>query len=244
MFEVGPEVLYGILRGCPLLRRLLPSGVVDVLFTDVEGSTRRWSGRRDRDGWRSPPMIRCCARRSSRGGWVFKHTGDGGAASPQRGSAVDAAVASAAGVGVAGGRWASRPVKPSVGPNTSVRCSTVRRGYGRRPRRSDPLAESTAVLLSGVDLVDLGPRRLRDLPTPVGVFQGPSARPSDRLSGVAGAGCGSGEPAPCGHQPYRARIRGRRAASGGEGSSVGDVDGGGRGRQDSAGDRGGGAAGR
>jgi predicted ATPase len=33
------------------------------------------------------------------------------------------------------------------------------------------LAESTAVLLSGVDLVDLGPRRLRDLPTPVGVFQ-------------------------------------------------------------------------
>ena len=33
------------------------------------------------------------------------------------------------------------------------------------------MAESTAVLLSGVDLVDLGPRRLRDLPTPVGVFQ-------------------------------------------------------------------------
>jgi predicted ATPase len=33
------------------------------------------------------------------------------------------------------------------------------------------LAESTAVLLSGVDLLDLGPRRLRDVPTPVGVFQ-------------------------------------------------------------------------
>jgi len=33
------------------------------------------------------------------------------------------------------------------------------------------LAESTAGLLSGVDLVDLGPRRLRDLPTPIGVFQ-------------------------------------------------------------------------
>jgi len=29
------------------------------------------------------------------------------------------------------------------------------------------LAESTAVLLSGVELLDLGPRRLRDLPTPV-----------------------------------------------------------------------------
>jgi predicted ATPase len=33
------------------------------------------------------------------------------------------------------------------------------------------LAESTAVLLSGVDLLDLGPRRLRDVPTPVQVFQ-------------------------------------------------------------------------
>ena len=33
------------------------------------------------------------------------------------------------------------------------------------------LAESTAGLLTGVDLIDLGPRRLRDLPTPVGVFQ-------------------------------------------------------------------------
>jgi hypothetical protein len=32
------------------------------------------------------------------------------------------------------------------------------------------LAESTAGLLSGVELLDLGPRRLRDLPTPVGVF--------------------------------------------------------------------------
>ena len=33
------------------------------------------------------------------------------------------------------------------------------------------VADSTAVLLSGVDLVDLGPRRLRDVSVPVGVFQ-------------------------------------------------------------------------
>ncbi|HEX9174531.1 MAG TPA: adenylate/guanylate cyclase domain-containing protein, partial [Mycobacterium sp.] len=33
------------------------------------------------------------------------------------------------------------------------------------------LADSTAVLLSGGDLMDLGSRRLRDVPTPVGVFQ-------------------------------------------------------------------------
>ena len=33
------------------------------------------------------------------------------------------------------------------------------------------VADSTAVLVSGVDLLDLGPRRLRDLPIPVGLFQ-------------------------------------------------------------------------
>src|SRR6202140_3959165 len=33
------------------------------------------------------------------------------------------------------------------------------------------LAESTAVLLTGVDLLDLGPRRLRDVSAPMGVFQ-------------------------------------------------------------------------
>ena len=33
------------------------------------------------------------------------------------------------------------------------------------------VADSTASLLSGVDLIDLGPRRLRDVPIPVGVFQ-------------------------------------------------------------------------
>ena len=33
------------------------------------------------------------------------------------------------------------------------------------------VADSTAGPLSGVDLLDLGPRRLRDVPIPVGVFQ-------------------------------------------------------------------------
>jgi hypothetical protein len=40
------------------------------------------------------------------------------------------------------------------------------------------VADSTANQLSGVDLLDLGPRRLRDVPTAVGVFQvqGPGLR--------------------------------------------------------------------
>jgi hypothetical protein len=33
------------------------------------------------------------------------------------------------------------------------------------------VADSTAGLMSGVDLVDLGPRRLRDLPNPITLFQ-------------------------------------------------------------------------
>jgi class 3 adenylate cyclase len=33
------------------------------------------------------------------------------------------------------------------------------------------VADSTAGLLSGVDLIDLGPRRLRDLPNAITVFQ-------------------------------------------------------------------------
>jgi hypothetical protein len=33
------------------------------------------------------------------------------------------------------------------------------------------VAESTAGLLSGVDLVNLGPRRLRDVPNPIAIFQ-------------------------------------------------------------------------
>ena len=57
------------------------------------------------------------------------------------------------------------------------------------------LADSTAGLLSGVDLLDLGPRRLRDLPTAVGVFQVRARRPAHGVPAVAGAGCESGEPA-------------------------------------------------
>ena len=69
--------------------------------------------------------------------------------------------------------WGSRPAKPSCGAadyfgavlNRAARVMAA--GHGGQIL----LAESTAGLLSGVDLVDLGPRRLRDLPTPVGVFQ-------------------------------------------------------------------------
>ena len=72
-----------------------PSGVVTFLFTDVEGSTRRWET--DADGMREAlaahdEVLQGAIERH--GGWLFKHTGDGVCAafsSPK--SAIDAAVA-------------------------------------------------------------------------------------------------------------------------------------------------------
>jgi class 3 adenylate cyclase len=69
--------------------------VVTFLFTDVEGSTRRWEA--DAEGMRAALAAHDEVLRSTiegHGGWLFKHTGDGvcaAFASPR--SAVDAAVA-------------------------------------------------------------------------------------------------------------------------------------------------------
>ena len=46
---VSPRVCCEILQVCPLLLRLLLWGVVTFLFTDVEGSTRRWEA--DAEFW-------------------------------------------------------------------------------------------------------------------------------------------------------------------------------------------------
>jgi class 3 adenylate cyclase len=72
-----------------------PSGVVTFLFTDVEGSTRRWET--DADAMRAELAAHDEVLRQvieAHGGFMFKHTGDGvcaAFASPR--SAVDAAVA-------------------------------------------------------------------------------------------------------------------------------------------------------
>src|SRR5246127_854653 len=72
-----------------------PSGVVTFLFTDVEGSTRRWEA--DADAMRAALVAHDGVLRSAietQGGFLFKHTGDGVCAafgSPK--AAVDAAIA-------------------------------------------------------------------------------------------------------------------------------------------------------
>ena len=151
-----------------------PSGVVTFLFTDVEGSTRRWEA--DADGMRIALAAHDDALRSAiegHGGWLFKHTGDGvcaAFASPR--SAVDAAVAAQRALelpvrmGLATGEAQLRDGDYFGGVlNRAARVMAA--GHGGQIL----LIESTASLLSGVELVDLGPRRLRDLPTAVGVFQ-------------------------------------------------------------------------
>ena len=55
-----------------------PSGVVTFLFTDVEGSTRRWEA--DADGMRAALAAHDEVLRAAieaHGGYLFKHTGDG-----------------------------------------------------------------------------------------------------------------------------------------------------------------------
>jgi hypothetical protein len=164
-----------------------PSGVVTFLFTDVEGSSlggrrgsdaggpaeaRRGVAHRDRGArrlcvqphgrWSGCRILfsEICGRRCDRraaGGWSCRCG------------------------------WASRPASRAarrrlLRHGAQSRCA----GDGCGARRSDPVAESTAGLLSGVDRVDLGPRRLRDLPTPVGVFQvrAPGLRMDFPLNGV------------------------------------------------------------
>ncbi len=139
------------------------------------------------------------------GGWLFKHTGDGvcaAFASPR--SAVDAAVAAQRALelpvrmGMATGEAELRD-GDYFGTVLNRAARVMAAGHGGQIL----VADSTAVLLSGVDLLDLGPRRLRDVSAPVGVFQVRAPGPAHRLSVIAGTGYQSGEPAACRQQLHR-----------------------------------------
>jgi predicted ATPase/class 3 adenylate cyclase len=151
-----------------------PTGVVTFLFTDVEGSTRRWEA--DADAMRAALAVHDQVLRKAietHGGWVFKHTGDGvcaAFASPR--SAVDAAVAAQrelelpVRMGIATGE-AERRDGDYFGTVLNRAARVMAAGHGGQIL----VADSTAGLLSGVELVNLGPRRLRDLTNPIAIFQ-------------------------------------------------------------------------
>jgi class 3 adenylate cyclase len=75
-----------------------PSGTVTFLFTDIEGSTHQWES--DPDTMRVELAAHDDVLRRAveeRGGWLFKHTGDGVCAAFQSArAAVDAAAESQA----------------------------------------------------------------------------------------------------------------------------------------------------
>ena len=95
MYEVG-KICCGILRGGggSAVPAPAPSGVVTFLFTDIEGSTRRWEA--DAGAMRAALLAHDDVLRTAieaHDGFLFSHTGDGvvaAFASPR--SAVDAAI--------------------------------------------------------------------------------------------------------------------------------------------------------
>jgi predicted ATPase len=147
---------------------------VTFLFADIEGSTRRWEA--DADSMRAALLAHDELLRTaieSHGGLLFSHTGDGvvaAFASPH--SAVDAAVAAQrelqlpVRMGIATGEAELRE-GDYFGTVLNRAARVMAAGHGGQIL----VADSTAVLLSGVDLLNLGPRRLRDLPNPITVFQ-------------------------------------------------------------------------
>jgi predicted ATPase len=148
--------------------------VVTFLFTDIEGSTRRWEA--DADSMRVALEAHNEVLRSSieaHAGQVFNYTGDGMCAvfaSPR--AAVDAAVTAQRALelpvrmGIATGEAELRGGE-YFGTVLNRTARVMAAGHGGQIL----LDGATAGLLSGLGLISLGPRRLRDIARPVDMFQ-------------------------------------------------------------------------
>jgi predicted ATPase/class 3 adenylate cyclase len=151
-----------------------PSGVITFLFTDIEGSTRRWEA--DADAMRSALTAHDEVLRDAiegHAGWLFKHTGDGVCAAFSSPScAVDAARAAQLALelpvrmGIATGEAEMRGAD-YFGAVLNRAARVMSAGHGGQIL----LDGITAGLLSDVELVALGLRRLRDIAKPVELFQ-------------------------------------------------------------------------
>ena len=151
-----------------------PSGTVTFLFTDIEGSARRWetnpdgmgAALADHDG-----VLRAAIE--GHDGWLFKHTGDGViAAFGSARAALDAAVEAQ--------RALSLPVRMGIatgdaqqrgddyyGPVLNRAARIMAAGHGGQIL----LAASAAALVARDGLDDLGEHRLRDLSGAEHIFQ-------------------------------------------------------------------------
>ncbi len=131
-----------------------PSGVVTFLFTDVEGSTRRWET--DADGMRMALAAHDEVLRSAieaHDGFLFSHSGDGVVAAfalPR--SAVDAAIAA---------QWALElPVRMGLATG-EARDLMLAIGYPSATACAFPAIIDTAVAVATVMLVALGDKPAR-----------------------------------------------------------------------------------
>ena len=142
-----------------------PSGTVTFLFTDVEGSTRRWES--DAEGMRSALADHDDVLRAAiegHAGWLFKHTGDGvvaafGSARAGLDAAVEAqrALVLPVRMGIATGEAEQRG-DDYFGPVLNRAARVMAAGHGGQIL----VAASTAALVTREGLVDLGEHRLRD----------------------------------------------------------------------------------
>jgi predicted ATPase len=150
------------------------NNICTFLFTDIEGSTRRWEA--DPDVMRVALEAHNEALRGAiemHAGRVFNYTGDGMCAvfdSPR--AAVDAAIAAQRALelpvrmGIATGEAETRG-GDYFGTVLNRTARVMGAGHG-----GQILLDGTAAgLLSGVELMSLGPRRLRDIARPIDVFQ-------------------------------------------------------------------------
>jgi predicted ATPase/class 3 adenylate cyclase len=169
--HIGGEAVAGMADGST---RTPPSGVVSFLFTDIEGSTRRWEA--DPEAMRSALVAHDDVLQravESHGGWLFKHTGDGvcaAFASPSAavGAAIDAqrTLGLPVRMGIATGEAELRG-DDYFGTVLNRTARLMSAGHGGQIL----LDGTTAGLVNGVELVSLGSRRLRDIAKPVDVFQ-------------------------------------------------------------------------
>jgi predicted ATPase len=151
-----------------------PLGIVTFLITDIEASTRRWE--EEPEAMRLALAQHDAALREAidgNGGWLFKHTGDGViAAFASARSAIDAAIAAQrrlelpVRMGICTGEVEARD-DDYFGPALNRAVRTMAAGHGGQVL----LAASTASIVDGFDLADLGEHRLRDLSQPQRLYQ-------------------------------------------------------------------------
>jgi predicted ATPase/class 3 adenylate cyclase len=143
-----------------------PTGTVTFLFTDIEQSTRRWDEQPEQMRRQLAAHDATLKRAiGDAGGFLFKHTGDGvlaAFASPR--AAIDAAVGAQreltlpVRMGICTGEAEQRD-NDYFGPALNRAARTMAAAHGGQIL----VAASTASIVSGIDLVDLGRHRLRDL---------------------------------------------------------------------------------